>query len=148
MALFRHFLPFNNLFLMKTKIALALSGLLLVAILWMAASPKSSSSPASPGSAPGVVAQTVGDKQVIEITVKEGYQPREVTAKAGVPLVLKMKTAGTFDCSTAFSIPKLGIHERFEATGEKNIEIPAQKAGDTLTGVCGMGMFSLVIKFT
>ncbi len=132
---------------MKTKIILSVSALLLVGVLWFALAPKTASTPAAGGATPMIAVQESG-RQVIAIKVKEGYQPREVTAKAGVPLVLKMQTSGTFDCSATFAIPALGIREHLDPTGEKSIEIPAQKSGDTLTGVCGMGMFSLVIKFT
>jgi hypothetical protein len=59
-----------------------------------------------------------------------------------------MKTQGTFDCSNVFTIPKLGIRAQLQPTGEASIDIPAQKAGDSVYGVCGMGMYSLVIKFT
>ncbi|HTB62990.1 MAG TPA: cupredoxin domain-containing protein [Opitutales bacterium] len=87
-------------------------------------------------------------KQVFEITVKEGYTPNAIIAKAGIPVVLKMKTQGTFDCSSTFTVPKLGIRTTLPSTGEALIDIPAQKSGDSVNGVCGMGMFTLVIKFT
>jgi plastocyanin domain-containing protein len=131
----------------KTKIIWMLAALVVAGGLWLALTTKPPA-PAAPGPGESAAAVSAGDKQVVEINVKEGYQPRAVTAKAGVPLLLKMKTQGTFDCSATFSIPSLGVRERLEPTGEKTIEIPAQKAGETLTGVCGMGMFSLVIKFT
>ncbi len=105
---------------------------------------------ASPAPAAGQIAATstlTGDGQVIEISVKEGYQPKEITAQAGVPLVLKMKTQGTFDCSTSFSIPKLGLQARLQPTGESDFNIPAQKAGDSVYGVCSMGMYTFIIKF-
>jgi heme/copper-type cytochrome/quinol oxidase subunit 2 len=102
--------------------------------------------PATTTAAPAAVISTDG-KQVFEIVVKEGYQPSEITAKAGVPVILKMKTQGTFDCSNVFTIPKLGLRMQLQPTGEALIEIPAQKAGDSVYGVCGMGMDTLVIKF-
>jgi plastocyanin domain-containing protein len=102
----------------------------------------------TPAPAASAAIATADGKQGIEIMVKEGYQPREITAKAGVPLILKMKTQGTFDCSTTFTVPKLGIRTQLQPTGEASVEIPAQKAGDSVYGVCGMGMYTLVIKFT
>lgn len=133
---------------MKIKIILAVAALAVVVGLLVVLPKKTLTASGQPEGTPAAAAVPAGDKQVMEIKVKEGYLPREITAKAGVPLLLKMKTQGTFDCSTAFNIPNLGIHERLEATGEKTIEIPAQKSGVTLTGVCGMGMYSLVIKFS
>jgi len=91
--------------------------------------------------------QTDG-RQFIEVVAKEGYTPREITAKAGVPLTLKMKTQDNFNCTSAFTIPSLGLRMNLPPTGETAIEIPAQKTGETLRGVCGMGMYSFTITFT
>jgi len=133
---------------MKTKIVLLAVAFIFGGGLWLAIS-KNTALPGSEKSAvQPVAAVSSADKQIIEVNVKEGYQPREVTAKAGVPVLLKMKTQGTFDCTTAFSIPRLGVRKQLPSTGETIIEIPAQKAGDSIQGVCGMGMYSLVIKFT
>jgi plastocyanin domain-containing protein len=93
------------------------------------------------------VANVVAGKQLIEVTVKEGYQPRAVEAKAGMPAVLQMKTNGTYDCSTTFMIPSLGMRAQLPSTGETDIQIPAQKAGTDLVATCGMGMYSLEVKF-
>jgi plastocyanin domain-containing protein len=121
--------------------ALALAG----GIGYVCTKSGASAGPSAPA-APTAAVSTEG-KQVFEIVVKEGYQPSEITAKAGVPVILKMKTQGTFDCSNVFTIPKLGLRMQLQPTGEALIEIPAQKAGDSVYGVCGMGMDTLVIKF-
>ncbi len=129
----------NKMKIVFAAAAIALGG------FWFACS-----KPATDAAAPAVAsapAAPTGKEQVFEITVKEGYTPREITAKAGIPVILKMKTQGTLDCSSTFAIPQLNIRESLQATGEKTITIPAQKAGDSIRGVCGMGMYSLVIKF-
>ncbi len=154
MALSGRFLIFkNNFFTMKNNLIIvwAAGGVAVGAIVWMiTAMPGSPATPAATPAPATVAAATVptGNEQVFEINVKEGYTPKEITAKAGIPVILKMKTQGTFDCSSTFAIPQLNIRESLQATGEKSITIPAQKAGATVQGVCGMGMYSLVIKFT
>ena len=91
--------------------------------------------------------QIVDGKQIIEVGVRGGYNPRDVVAKAGVPTILRMKTSGTFDCSSSFVIASLGVQKMLPATGVTDIEIPAQNSGSSIHGTCGMGMYSLNINF-
>ena len=86
-------------------------------------------------------------KQIVEIGVKGGYSPKSSTAKAGMPTVLRMKTNGTFDCSSGVVIPSLGIRQTLPASGDTDIPVPAQKAGATLDGVCVMGMYHFSVNF-
>lgn len=88
-----------------------------------------------------------GALQVIEVTAKGGYRPNSIVARAGVPTVLRMRTQSTFDCSAAFVIPDLGIRKMLPPSGVTEFTIPAQKQGSELRGLCGMGMYSLVIAF-
>ena len=91
---------------------------------------------------------TVADgKQVIEVTAKGGYAPRLTSAKADMPTTLRMKTDGTFDCSSGVTIPSLGYRHILPSTGLTEIEVPAQKAGTTLDGVCVMGMYHFAVNF-
>jgi plastocyanin domain-containing protein len=85
-------------------------------------------------------------KQVIEIIAKGGYSPKKSVAKAGVPTVIKFKTNGTYDCSSALNIPSLKISKNLPGTGETEIEIGSQEAGK-LTGNCSMGMYFFEIDF-
>jgi plastocyanin domain-containing protein len=133
---------------MKTKIIGMAVALVAAGAVWLATMKTDNSANTVATKAPlPVAAVPTGDKQVIEILVKDGYQPNDIDAKAGVPTVLKMKTQATFDCSTEFTIPQLGVRVHLEPTGETAIDIPAQKAGDSIYGVCGMGMDKLEIKF-
>ena len=88
-----------------------------------------------------------GGSQTIEISAKGGYSPQSTTAKAGTPTTLKIKTSGTFDCSSALSIPKLGYQTILSPSGETVVDVPPQKAGTVLTGLCSMGMYSFTIRF-
>ncbi|TSC55762.1 MAG: hypothetical protein G01um101418_809 [Parcubacteria group bacterium Gr01-1014_18] len=89
----------------------------------------------------------VDGKQIIEVTAKGGYSPRNMVAKANMPTVLKMKTNGTFDCSSAFTIPSLGYRKNLPASGETLINVPPQKEGSTLRGLCSMGMYHFAVDF-
>ena len=135
---------------MKTKIVWMVLAAALVGaagiVAWHNNTQSSAPAATSPAeSLPGTGAAT--GKQLIEVAVKEGYNPRAVEARAGVPVVLKMKTDGTYDCSATFMIPDLGMRAQLPSSGVTDIEIPAQKAGTNLVGTCGMGMYSLEIKF-
>ena len=92
-------------------------------------------------------AVTVDGKQFIDITAKGGYSPRIVTAKAGVPTVLRVSTDGTFDCSASIVVPKLSYQKILQPTGTEDIEIRAEQAQGTLQGLCGMGMYNFQIQF-
>lgn len=88
-----------------------------------------------------------GGKQVISVTAKGGYAPRFSSARAGVPSVLRVETRGTFDCSSALSIPSLRYRAYLPPSGVTEIEVPPQKAGSVLQGLCAMGMYSFAIEF-
>lgn len=90
---------------------------------------------------------TVNGQQVIKITAKGGYTPRQTIAKANIPTTLKVLTNGTYDCSTVFTIPSMRYRSFLPATGETTIPLPAQPAGSVLKGTCGMGMYNFEISF-
>ena len=85
--------------------------------------------------------------QVIRILARGGYSPRQISARADIPVRLEMETKGTYDCSSVFTIPSLGYQKRLPSTGLTTINVPAQKTGTSLIGTCGMGMYSFEIKF-
>ena len=89
----------------------------------------------------------VDDKQVITINAKGGYSPRVTTAKAGIPTVIKVATNGTFDCSSALTIPSLSYRSNLSPTGVTDIDVPSQKSGAKLQGLCAMGMYNFSVNF-
>ena len=89
----------------------------------------------------------VDGKQIIEINAKGGYLPRNTIAKANTPTAIKIITQGTFDCSSAVVIPSLGYRKNLPPSGETFIQIPPQKEGSTLQGLCAMGMYNFSVKF-
>ena len=86
-------------------------------------------------------------KQIIEIDAKGGYSPSVTIAKANIPTVIKVKTQGTFDCSSALVIQSIGYRANLPPSGETLIEVPPQEAGSTLRGMCAMGMYNFSVKF-
>jgi len=98
----------------------------------------------------GQIVQNVsmeGEKQVIEIDAKGGYSPKLTTAKAGVPTMLRLKTNGTYDCSSAVTIPSIGFRKNLDATGVTEVAISAESAKGAVEGVCAMGMYNFSVKF-
>ena len=86
-------------------------------------------------------------KQIVTISAKGGYLTRISEAKADMPTTLRVDTNGTFDCSASLNIPSMNYQKNLPATGVTDIEIPAQKAGSTFEGLCGMGMYRFEIAF-
>lgn len=121
-------------------ISVLVSAVLIGGALWIL---PAGESPLSSAEAVSIVDGT----QYIDMTARGGYFPRIVQAKAGVPTVLRMRTNGTFDCSSSLVIPKLSYQKFLPATGVEEIVIPAEKAQGTLQGLCSMGMYSFQVRF-
>jgi Cu+-exporting ATPase len=92
-------------------------------------------------------ATVVDGIQYVDISAKGGYSPRVVTAKAGMPTVLRVKTSGTFDCSASLVIPKLSYQKFLQPSGVEEISIPGEKAQGTMQGLCSMAMYNFQIRF-
>ncbi len=100
--------------------------------------------PESPADASNVT--VVDGTQYVDITAKGGYAPRKSSAQAGLPTVLRVRTKGTFDCSSALRIPSLGYSRNLSQSEVTEIDLGTPKAG-TLQGLCSMGMYSFLIEF-
>lgn len=94
----------------------------------------------------GVLSEENG-KQIITILARGAYSPRSVTAKGGVPTILRMKTSNSYGCERSFAIPKLSIQESLPATGETDIDLGTPEAGSKIFGTCSMGMYTVTISF-
>src|SRR3989344_8016301 len=90
------------------------------------------------GSGEGNNVSIVDGKQIIDLTARGGYSPRQSTAKAGIPTILKVKTGGTFDCSSAIRIPSMNISRNLPASGNTEIDLGSPQVS-LLQGTCGMG---------
>lgn len=125
-------------------VSIIISGLLIGGTLWFVSGKSGDGADISGNTSPVSV---IGGKQIIDITAKGGYSPRVVSAKAGIPTVLRVKTNGTFDCTASLSIPKLSYQKFLQPSGTEEIAITPQQAQGTMRGLCGMGMYSFQIKF-
>ncbi len=84
--------------------------------------------------------------QYITITAKGGYFPHVTEIKGGLPTKLIVRTDGTYDCSAALVIRSVGFQKILQPTGEEIIDLGTPKSGDTVQGVCGMGMYNFQIE--
>ncbi len=123
---------------MKTAISILIAGALIGGAIMLA------SSDGTPSTANVSV---VDGKQIVEVTAKGKYSPKLTAAKAGVPTILRMKTMGTYDCTAALKVPNVGYQQMLPPTGTTDIELPPQKAGATVQGVCAMGMYNFTVQF-
>lgn len=130
---------------MKTNYILISALLVGVGFLTFLSFPKSSPETSAPTA--NNVRQENG-QQTIEITAKGGYSPRVTIAKANLPTTLKVKTQGTFDCSSSLTIPQLNFNQILSNSEEVEIPIPSQKSGSIIRGLCSMGMYNFEIQFS
>ena len=128
---------------MKNILSIALGGILLVSIVLFFASTGENPQTANPITNITIV----GGKQIISISAKGGYSPKVTEAKADMGSVIKVTTQGTFDCSSALIIPSLAYRKNLPPSGETEIELPAQKVGTSIRGLCAMGMYNFVVNF-
>ncbi len=89
----------------------------------------------------------VDGRQIIEIGAKGGYAPRVTTAAAGLPTTIRVRTSGTFDCSSALVIPALNYRKNLPPSGAVEIELPPRESGYVLQGLCSMGMYNFQVRF-
>jgi len=80
-----------------------------------------------------------GDMQEVSMTVTSyGYEPRNLTIKAGVPVRWKINGDEAYGCTSVMTIPSLNISEPLRQ-GENIIEFTASQKGQ-LAFMCSMGM--------
>lgn len=86
--------------------------------------------------------------QYVTVAAREGYSPNVSKAKAGIPTKIIMKTYGVYDCSLSLAIRSIGFQKILPPVGETEIDVGIKKAGETLQGICNMGMYSFSIDFS
>jgi plastocyanin domain-containing protein len=87
-------------------------------------------------------------EQIITIIASNGYSPASVTAKGGIPTILKVKSEQAYGCESSLRIPSLNISKYLPANGETEIDLGIRDSGSEITGTCSMGMYHFEIKFT
>lgn len=97
----------------------------------------------APVSAPPVAADGV-QRIVIEVR-NTSYSPSNVTARAGVPTEVTLRTNNTQGCTRSIVMSSFGVQKVLPATGDTVIDVGELEPG-TYRYTCGMGMYSGVIK--
>ena len=88
-----------------------------------------------------------GPIQVVDITVRGGYHPKSIVARADIPLRLVFHREESEACSerVVFSSPRIDRH--LPAGAATAIDLPAQPPGE-VRYTCGMGRYRGRIRLT
>ncbi|MBP7819354.1 cupredoxin domain-containing protein [Candidatus Gracilibacteria bacterium] len=128
---------------------IAITVLLGIGIVWILASENNTEKQDTfVSSNLNLAVQEEGDQQQsIKILAQGGYFPNKINAVANKDTILKLETKGTYDCSSAISIPALNYTNNLQPTGITEVRIPADKAKDSIEILCSMGMYRATIEF-
>jgi plastocyanin domain-containing protein len=83
---------------------------------------------------------SAGGTQEIEVTVRGGYQPSAITAKAGQPLRLNFTRKESSLCGEEVVLPEFGKRAHLPENKTVALEIVPQKPGE-YEFTCGMNMY-------
>lgn len=90
--------------------------------------------------------QLVNGVQQVTIQVKnEGYFPKKVAVKSGIPVKLTLESNDTYSCALSFVFKEFGISTFLDATDSKSFTFTPQKPG-SYRFTCSMGMYSGVLE--
>ena len=121
----------------STVLSILVAGLLIGGAIYLSSSPTPTNANVT----------TENGKQIVTIDAKGKYLPQATLAKADVSTVLRVRTNGTFDCTSVLTIPSLNYQKDLPPTGVTEIELPPQKIGSILKGRCAMGMYNFEVHF-
>jgi plastocyanin domain-containing protein len=81
-----------------------------------------------------------GGVQVIDVTVKGGYQPASITAEAGRPIRLNFTRRESTPCGEEVVLPEFGRRAHLPEDRTIPIEVTPQEPGE-YEFTCGMNMY-------
>ena len=81
-----------------------------------------------------------GGVQVIDVTVKGGYQPASITAEAGRPVRLNFTRRESTPCGEEVVLPEFGRRAHLPQDKTVAIEVTPQAPGE-YEFTCGMNMY-------
>lgn len=107
------------------------------------------------GSSPGssavsyvVPATARGEVQDVPVGVTgQGYEPADITVRAGSPVRLTFTTDNTYSCILATVLPTLGQQVVLPQTGTEALDLGVLQPGDYPI-TCSMGMYSATLHVT
>jgi Cu+-exporting ATPase len=99
------------------------------------------------GPKPADEAELADGIQQVRVTVKGGYSPNRIQARAGIPLRLVFNRQESGDCTARVVFPDFGASQDLPAFGEASLEFTPQRAGE-FGFACGMNMIhgTLVVE--
>ncbi len=83
---------------------------------------------------------TAGGAQEIEVTVRGGYQPSAIVARAGLPLRLNFTRRESTLCGEEVVLPEFGKRAHLPENKTVSLDIVPQKPGE-YEFTCGMNMY-------
>ena len=81
-----------------------------------------------------------GGAQVIDVTVKGGYQPASITAEAGRPIRLNFTRRESTPCGEEVVFPEFGRRAHLPENKTVGIEVTPERPGE-YEFTCGMNMY-------
>lgn len=85
-------------------------------------------------------------RQKVTINIhNNGYEPKYIRVKSGIPVDLQLSTKDTFSCASAFTMRAFGISENLKPNESKTVTFNPEKKGK-YTFTCSMGMYSGVLE--
>ena len=88
-----------------------------------------------------VAAQSgAGGIQIVDVTVKGGYQPASITAEAGRPLRLNFTRRESTPCGEEVVLPEFGRRAHLPEDRTVSLEVTPQEPGE-YEFTCGMNMY-------
>lgn len=78
--------------------------------------------------------------QVVEVTVTEqGFEPNQIQAKPGVPVLLRVTRKAEVTCATEIEVPKMKISKKLPLNQTVEVKLGKLEKGEIRFG-CGMRM--------
>jgi len=84
--------------------------------------------------------------QYVTVLAKGGYFPKISLIKADLPTKLIIQTENTYDCTASLIIRSLDLQKVLQPTGQEIIDLGILKSGNSIQGVCSMGMFYFKVQ--
>ena len=81
-----------------------------------------------------------GGLQIVDVTVKGGYQPASITAEAGRPLRLNFTRRESTPCGEEVMLPEFGRRAHLPEDRTVSLEVTPQEPGE-YEFTCGMNMY-------
>jgi len=86
-----------------------------------------------------------GVQQVKINVLSNGYQPRYIQVKSGVPVEMTLESNNVYSCALAFVFKEFGINTFLESTDTKSFVFTPTKKG-RYTFSCSMGMYTGIME--